>query len=362
MPDRERTAMESNKTTGIDVREYMNLRKVLADKDYYLKQAEEDGTTVYDLMLLLRHAAVGLPSDPEEFWAEHEYGKQSVTLLNLIQQREKARINLIDHIMNDVEIMEETIDVLKVYADICFYSEHEYLLNKLLHAAAGEESSIPFGPIQMPCEGMVPKTYELTYRMLFFSDVHSGRDAADQLYYHRTPSPKEMDNYWKQFESGTPSSASLAYLIFLTYKEIFIRQQHNMDDWDPFHSEKEKLWEYYTGIHFDGNFDMDEPTAEPLLARDMSKHSYYKATDKEVFNRNIVRRAFFDAIVETGYLPAEVTAENDRQYSLGECLEIMGIETFFNTADAAFYMHRFAVDNIRFQTLRELFDKQAEKG
>ena len=98
-----------------------------------------------------------------------------------------------------------------------------------------------------------------------------------------------------------------------------------------------------------------------MLAREMSKYSYYKTTDKEVFNRNIVRRAFFDAIVETGHLPAEVTAENARRYSLAECLEIMGIETFLNTADAAFYMHRFVGDNIRFQTLRELFDKQAEK-
>ena len=354
--------MESNKTTGIDVREYMNLRKVLADKDYYLKQAEEDGTTVYDLMLLLRYAPVGFSSSIEDFWAEHEYEKQSVTLLNRILHHNNARINLANHILNGGEIEKETIDVLKVYADICFYYEHKNLFNKLLHAVSGEESSIPFGPIQMSCEGTFPRTYELAYRMLFFSGAHLDRDAEDQLYYHRTPSPKEMDNYWKQFESGTPSSASLAYLIFLTYKEIFIRQQHNMDDSDPFHSEKEKLWEYYTGIHFDGNFNTDEPSTEPLLARDMSKHSYYKATDKEVFNRNIVRRAFFDAIVETGYLPAEVTAENDRQYSLGECLEIMGIETFFNTADAAFYMHRFAVDNIRFQTLRELFDKQAEKG
>ena len=358
--------MAAEKTKGtIDAREYMNLRKVLSDKDYYLDK--QNSAEISDMIVLLKDAVCGGP--PEKVTADNRHEASILALYR--ENRQKACANLSEGDRKSKNLSKETIDTLKVYADFCFYHEHPELFNDLCMAVYNDAAPVKFGPIEMPGSTTFPRTYESTYRMLFYDRIRARAKDGTKAELFSPDIYPFIEDFMDKFEKGEPTSFYDAYAAFENFKGAFLLRQFSTGRRVVTHIETDlKRLYYFTSEAFDaeriaadssGGMKIEENSAAPELARDMSRYSYYREPDPQTAHKNIVRRAFFDAIAKAGELPREVTAEDARTYSLRECLNDMGPEEFLSTADAAFFMHDNPREYKEFLLVQKLYDGSAQQ-
>ena len=354
--------VEKKTKQSIDGREYMNLRKVLADRDHYLNP-DAGSAELEDLMVLLSLAA-----NPSEDYA----GKRQAAIAALYRERRKTALEEIAAYQEAGKTLTRTtVDTLKTYADLCFYHARPELFSVLCRAVRDADAPVRFGPLEIPGSDSFPDTFDSTYRMLFYDKKTKQREGKGIVNFWPGRYYAIQDAYTSHFAKGVPTDFYDAFASYQFFEEQYLTQRAEAGEAVETHENTDgRRLEYYASEAFEADriaqdpsngLKIEESAEAPELARDMSRYSYYREKDPETAHRNIVRRAFFDAIAKAGELPQEVTAEDARTYSMRECLDIIGAAEFLNTADAAFFMHGDPREYNAFLLVQKLYDASAQQ-
>lgn len=335
--------------------QYLTLRKVLADIVWYRHTDRIDELSVQ----VKKHSK-------QEIYLHNNSEK---TVMKLVEANHKAGISeLISAASNLSSISEDTLESVKVWADMCFYKDNPKAFEMLVASTFNEGTKVKAGPLEFDSSSISDEDAfrgDITRRMLYYNSVPCGIEEKDVAFLASPGAAASM--FYTAYKAGEPMNDLDAMLMY----DIFVNQ--NVEDAhrkgsgvDP-HKVESDIYREYIGDAFDDEtlmtvVDGDMTTAKQpednCLATHMSRLSYSVVSQPEdIRKKNEFFREVFDTVMTTGEVPAAVTLKNSgRRETLRSFVADKGASELLQVLDAAYFMNTHDRERKEFIRQRRLCD------
>ena len=267
-------------------------------------------------------------------------------------------------------VSDETLDTIKIWMDTSFYTNNPKAFELLLSSTFNDEIVINCGPLKFSSADITEEEAEKgdTIRRMLYGFGQTYGEKLEKIRF--VPYfGKCITAFNAAYESGGSIDLDNAFriydmLVIINSDEAFISGKG-----DPYKWENDRYSEYI-GMEFDeeqmvldadGSFNLAGRPSDNCLAAHMSKLSYSDATlPWETKFRNEFLRKVFDAVLENGSLPEEVSVENGLlRVPVREFVSKYGHSDVIPVLDAAFFLHSNKTERNTFLIQQKYCDRYA---
>ena len=321
----------------LDLDQYVALRKLMSDISWYRKTERIDELSVQ----------VEKHSDIKVFL--HCNDKR--LLERLVRTTHETSYGKFMHAVRDNKaVSDETFDTIKIWMDTSFYTNNPKAFELLLSSTFNDEIVINCGPLKFSSADITEEEAEkgdTIRRMLYGFRLQYGDKKIKFVPYSYFGECTTALN--AAYESGESIALDNAFRIYDSLVFINSDEAFRSGRGDPYKWENDRYNEYI-GMEFDteqivpdadGPYNLAGRPSDNCLAVHMSKLSYSDATlPWETKFRNEFLRKVFDAVLENGSLPEEVSVENGLlRVPVREFVSKYGHSDVIPVLDAAFFLH-----------------------